>query len=190
MKLLRFNFEVTHIPGKELVAADLLSRKPVGKPQNSDKSLQQELWSTTIGAIKLIPASTKMMSCIRDAQCQSRIGQQLRQFIRESWPKSVPDELAEYSRHQTSLGTFRGLIIYCRCLWIPHSMRNEIMQRLHASHMGQTKMYSLAQTSVWWPGLRADITRISEACRHCAEHRPNKSEPSSPAPCHVNHGEK
>lgn len=56
-------------------------------------------------------------------------------------------------------------------------MRNEMLQRLHASHMGQTKMYALAQTSVWWPGLRDDIATISDTCAHRAESRPNKSEP-------------
>ncbi len=184
MKLLRFNFTVKHTPGKDLTTADLLSRKPIQEVQSSDGLLHRELRASAIGAVKLIPASTKMMSRVREAQRQSRVGQQLLDFIKNGWPTSLPDELAEYARHQASLSTFRGLILYCQRLWIPHSMRAEILRRLHSSHMGQTKMQNLAQVSVWWPGLHKDITTISDTCVHCAEHRPNKSEPliTSPLP--------
>lgn len=151
MKLLRFNFKVTHIPRKELVAADLLSQKPVGQPQRSDRTLQKDLKSATIGAVQLIQASTTMMLRIRDAQQQSRIGQRLLKLIGKGWPTTLPDKLVEYSRHQSSLSIFKGLIIHCQRLWIPYSMRAEILQRLHASHMGQTKMYSLAQLSAGLP---------------------------------------
>lgn len=177
MKLMRFYFDVSHTPGKDLVTADLLSRKPVGSPQPSDEALQKELQSATIGSIKLVPASSKMLGRIRDAQRASSIGQQLLSFIREGWPKTVPDELVEYSKYQASLNVYKGLILYCQRIWIPHSMRDEILKRLHSSHMGQTKMYSLAQTSIWWPKLRDSITKISDSCMHCAQHRPNKSEP-------------
>lgn len=116
MKLLRFSFEVSHTPGKDLITADLLSRKPVGSPQTSDKHIQKDLHAATISTIKRVPASARMMGRIRDAQKQSSVGKQLLQFIQQGWPKSVPDELIEYSCHQGSLNVFQGLILFSQRL--------------------------------------------------------------------------
>lgn len=112
MKLLRFHFTVMHTPGKDLGTADLLSRKPVGKPQRSDLKLQNELLQCTIGAVQLIPATTPMMERIRTEQQNSEIGRQIRQFIKSGWPKVVPEELKEYARNQAGLSAFRGMITY------------------------------------------------------------------------------
>lgn len=42
MRMLRYRFNIEHIPGKDLVVADMLSRAPTGLPTTEDQQLDQE----------------------------------------------------------------------------------------------------------------------------------------------------
>jgi len=57
MRLMRFCFTISHVPGKDLVIADASSRAPLGKPTSTDESLQSEVEVYLI--IATLPASEK-----------------------------------------------------------------------------------------------------------------------------------
>ena len=42
LRMMRFDFSISHIPGKDLVIADTLLRAPIGQPTEGDQLLQQE----------------------------------------------------------------------------------------------------------------------------------------------------
>ena len=43
MQLMRFKFSLLHVPGKELITADTLSRAPTAVSSLQDESLQEEV---------------------------------------------------------------------------------------------------------------------------------------------------
>jgi len=89
MRLMRFDFKISHTPGKELITADLLSRKPTGEANKDEKELEQEIKAIVTASMRTIPASTEAMSRIREAQMKSDIGKELRCHIKNGWPKKV-----------------------------------------------------------------------------------------------------
>ena len=53
------------------------------------------------------------------------------------------------------------------------SGRKTILEELHETHPGCSKMKSLARSYVWWPNLDEDfVTMVKLCCVHvCQEHR-------------------
>lgn len=51
---------------------------------------------------------------------------------------------------------------------IPQKFRKDILQNLHAAHLGVVKMKGIARSFVYWPKIDADIERISKECVDCA----------------------
>ena len=50
-----------------------------------------------------------------------------------------------------------GLILNNDRLFVPISLRDEVMKYIHDSHLGVAKCKSLARNLVWWPKMNADI---------------------------------
>lgn len=61
---------------------------------------------------------------------------------------------------------------------IPKSLQPQILEELHATHLGITKMKQLARRYVYWERLDKDIERLVKRCEACAKvrHDPPKVE--------------
>ena len=57
LRLMRFNFTVSHVPGKNLVVADTLSRAPVSSGVTDDEEFQQEVEAYINLTVQQLPAS-------------------------------------------------------------------------------------------------------------------------------------
>ena len=87
-------------------------------------------------------------------------------------------ELREYQRHKENLTQVDGVPLYKDRVIIPRSLRPAVLETLHSAHQGVTGMNLRAQSSVWWPGITAQIKETRDKCRNCAEYAP--SQPSAP----------
>ncbi len=185
LRLLRFNYDVIHTAGKNLVTADLLSRKPVSESTNEDKKFEVELQTVAIQAVNHLNCSQSMLERIKAAQHEIDLGKKLEHYIETGWPnqrKDVSEEMIAYWQHQSSLSIEDGLILFSRRVWIPPSLRSEMLKKLHESHFGVTKTCALARTAIWWPNIDKDIEKMVSDCETCAASRPNRSEPLVPSP--------
>lgn len=43
---------------------------------------------------------------------------------------------------------------------VPHSLRPEILQRIHAAHLGIEKCRARARSAVFWPGINSAIDEL------------------------------
>lgn len=57
--------------------------------------------------------------------------------------------------------------------YIPASMRMRLLDELHTSHFGMTRMKSLGRAYCWWPGFDADIDKMVLNCALCQTNRAN-----------------
>lgn len=75
-----------------------------------------------------------------------------------------------FYKYKNSLSVIDGILM-CGYKVVPVSLRNQILNPLHESHMGTTKMKSLARSYVWWPGLNNEIQQITKKCETCTNIR-------------------
>ena len=93
---------------------------------------------------------------------------------REDWPEN----LLPYFPYKQHLIAVDGVILCGERPLIPPDLRLEVVQHLHAAHQGVTKMLSRGAQSVFWPGLKRDITAHRELCKGCVVRAP--SNPAQP----------
>ena len=180
MRLMRYSYTIKHIPGKDLVIADTLSRAPLSGPlTKQDKQLSEDLNLYVSSVIEGLPASEKRLQQIRSYQNEDEVCQQLKEFSQGEWPdkSNLRSALKSYWPERSNITIQQGLLMKDTRIIIPSAMRLEILDAIHAGHQGIRKCRERAQCSVWWPGLSKQIEDMVTTCKACCEERKNHSEP-------------
>jgi transposase InsO family protein len=180
MRMARFNAVVRHVPGKDLVIADCLSRSPL--PYNpSDVEAAEEVDAHVDMLRASWPISDRRLQSLRQATDADADLQRVIKYCEEGWPMHVPAELRPYAKLKPDLTVVDGLLTYQDRIIVPTSQRSDVLQKLHESHQGLAKCLEFAKLTVFWPGLRGDLTRLVENCQTCHENKPaQRHEPLRP----------
>ena len=154
MRLLRFTFTVSHVPGKSLIIADTLSRAPVAQ-QDDQNCTEEEMDLYVQYVLASIPASNTQFERIREKQEEDEVCRTLKQYYSEGWPDRtrVPDALKPYWQTKDELSIVHGLLLKGERIVIPTSIRLEMLDRIHEGHQGVTKCRERAKRALWWPSL-------------------------------------
>ena len=86
MRLMRFSYTISYVPGKQLVVADALSRAPSSSSTPSDDKFQAEVEMFVNAVIQNVPATEKRLKEIQKAQEADEICQKLYQYCKKGWP--------------------------------------------------------------------------------------------------------
>ena len=195
LRLLRYSYTIQHVPGKQLIIADALSRAPLTHDPSTEfsEALQTEADAMMAATIAALPATEHRLSQLLQSQQQDPTCHLLSQYCSSGWPTrpdTAPATVQPYWPFRNSItASDNGLLLYGNRLLIPESVRQDILGRLHSGHQGIVKCRRRAQSSVWWPTISSDIERYVTNCRHCAarlspHHEPLLSTPLPPLPWH------
>lgn len=183
MRLMRFNPRVRHVPGKELVIADALSRRPIPH-RKEDEEKVAEIFEFIDSVRASWPTTSKYLEKIKQATARDPVLQKVASYIAGGWPKhqsAVSLPVQPYLQVQDQLSVVDGLVTHGSRLVIPESLKEDVLEKLHESHQGRGKCRERAGTSVWWPGIGQDINTVVEACSYCIENGPaQRHEPLMP----------
>ena len=182
MRMMRFAPTVVHVPGKEQITADALSRAPVDGPDSQDATLVDNVEIFAAQTLDLFPASQKKLLEMRDAQREDAILRQVVQYVQAGWPAYIPEQplLRPYWSNRERFTIVDDLLLYDERLVIPVNLRMDMLNKIHHGHLGMTKCRARAQQSVWWPGLSLAIQDLVGNCQTCKEQLPDKQNGASP----------
>ncbi|XP_031333894.1 uncharacterized protein K02A2.6-like [Photinus pyralis] len=160
-----FDFNIQVKRGVENQNADCLSRAPI-KSKNSmsfDALQNEEMHEVYEMTIFDISTDTINSDRIREETCKDR---ELQEII---------EELSSTSK-DSSFTIDHGILFRDQRVVIPKSMQNEILQELHVTHLGVTKMKQLSRRYCFWKGIDKDIESFVKACPECIKikHSPSK----------------
>ncbi|UYV72148.1 K02A2.6-like, partial [Cordylochernes scorpioides] len=180
MRMVRFGFEIVHIPGKELLDADALSRQPLLTTEGGEN---ERPTSAHINAVlSCITDKDEMLTKIFEAQQKNTNLKAVVNYLEQGWPdkKKMSQALLSYWHIKDELGVQNGLLMRSCRLVIPVSMKLEILDKLHAGHFGITKTRLRARETVWWPGISEEIAETVRKCSVCIQEAVSKHEPLIP----------
>ena len=84
----------------------------------------------------------------------------LKKVILTGWPENrseVEPELQGYWNFRDELCISDGLLMKVDRLITPYSLRDEMLEKIHGSHLGVEKCLSRAREGLFWPNISKNI---------------------------------
>lgn len=149
----------------------MLSRLP---SQNgvTDQPEELEISVFNISQLDNLPVTQTQ---IRQATRKDSILSQVLTYTKSGWPTSVSEEMKPFFIRQNELTVQNDCHIR---ILVPNTLRKKVLIELHSSHVGMSRMKSLARSYVWWPRLDKDIEKSCKSCLSCLAVK--SSPPSAP----------
>ena len=141
-RILRFRYGISHVPGKDFITADTLSRAPVVKSQQpEDKSFQDECQAYVNAVMSALPVTDKRLLEIKQAQADDATCQNIQEFCMHGWPDKAKlgSEEKLYLQVAADLTIQKGLLLKGSRLVIPVAMQKTILGKIHEGHQGVRK---------------------------------------------------
>ena len=182
IRLFRFSYDVTYVPGKDQTSADALSRAPVDRPLSvGDIELANAVEEYAVSSVSSLPATEKRFREIKEGQKVDPIISKVREFCLSGWPVDVPHEFRSFYSVSSELSVVDDILLKGSRLVIPPSLRRDIIERIHEGHQGMVKCLDRVRMSVWWPNVNSEVKDFIARCNTCCLERVNKSEPMIPS---------
>jgi len=178
MRLMKYKFNIVHIPGKEFFIPDNLSRDPMANTEPDTDILEEEqLFLNSI--IGKIPAKPQYLVNVLTKQKEDPVCEKLKEYITNGWPekKTLSSHLLTYWRVKDELTLQNEMLLKGERLIIPRVSRRDTIEKIHQGHLGIVKCLRRARESVWWPGINQEIKDFVLNCQQCKIHKENKVEP-------------
>jgi len=173
MRLMRYNPIAEHVPGKQLIVADTLSRHPVNLPEE-EAELADEIDMYVQEIVQQLPKSSDYIEEIKQAVKSDSVMSEAIKYTVDGWPKYSKDmslDIRNLYSVRAHLSVAENLLLYDNKIIIPAEMRSKVLEIIHQGHQGFTKCKERANTGVWWYGIGNDINDIVRNCKHCQVHK-------------------
>lgn len=137
MRMLRFSYSISYVPGKLMYIPDYLSRAECDTITFVDyqNCNETEMFVDTI--IASLPATEKRLQEIKSKQKTVYLCSKLFEYSYKGWPNTDTCEIAKlYLPFKSEITVNKGLLMRNVRLIIPADIRLYILSKLHQAHQG------------------------------------------------------
>jgi hypothetical protein len=156
-------YSIHYKAGKLLSNADAFSRLPC-PVTTTHKHFPEDLnlLINHLSATSIGPAN------IREWTTKDPVLSSIRRFILTGWPEhKLREEFTPYTSQKMELSVLDGCILWASRVVVPPPGRRLVLDELHDTHPGISKMKALAHAYIWWPGMDAQIADTVKKCPVC-----------------------
>lgn len=180
LRMMRYSFSISYVPGATLCTADALSRLPL---RDVDSTIP-DIDAFVAAAVAAVPLHDALIDDIRTATAMDTVLQQVLHHCHAGWPDltKLPPEVRQFAHSREHLTVCDGLLMYDARIVVPLALRDRMLRALHEAHQGIVKMRERARTAIWWPKMSDEIERVASSCTTCAHWRTPPAEPLLPSP--------
>ena len=181
-RTLMWQFQIEYQPGTKNHVADAVSRRPnkfaemASIDMRGEGDNMEELLIAGVGSDldKFFAITWELV--LAESQKDPGICALARQ-VAAGFPLEkgdMPPEIAEFWDFRHSLNVTDGVVLYNDRIVVPSSLRQRVLENLHSAHQGVTSMTSRAVSTVFWPGITANIENARNSCRTCHKNAPSQ----------------
>ncbi|GFV29451.1 uncharacterized protein K02A2.6 [Trichonephila clavipes] len=151
-----FEFDIIFRKTIEHGNADFLSRLP---KTSEELEVKDDITIFQMSQIEALPVTSKELR--QETSKDVELGPLLR-ALREG--KDLQGREAQYTIED-------GCIMYGQRVCIPRKFRKDVLEELHAGHLGIVKMKAIARSFVYWKNIDNDIEEAAKNCVDCARYK-------------------
>lgn len=157
LRLMRYEFTLQFVPGKQLILADALSRIRTG----SSASTTDDVDVHATGVLSTLVSDKTKARLVKETAQDSELQDVIHGLMRKAPLQG------KFKPFRSELSFIDGVLLKGSKVVIPRSLRLEMLQRVHCGHLGLGKCQSRARQLMFWPGMTADITAWISKCSTC-----------------------
>ena len=164
LRLQQYDIAIKYKPGKEMTLADCLSRLPSKEDQHE---IELDLRVDHLQLAAFSPSRISKLA--QETEADPTLSTVMRLVI-NGFPEQrrhMPRITRQYWDFRDELSTFEGCLLKGERVVVPPSCRDGILADLHGHHAGVKKSKDLAKTTVYWPGMDADVEDYVKRCPKC-----------------------
>lgn len=172
LKLMKYDLEVVHCPGKDMHIADALSRAcdNIEIESNTDNSLNEIIHSLNISDNRRVEFEKETEKDV--------VLRELKNVCKLGWPKNkskVNETIKFYWSKQNNIFLENNLLFFDNRIMVPSSMRIKMLNLIHESHFGINKTVKRAKSLLYWPNMAQDIENVIVKCKICEKFQANNA---------------
>ena len=165
LTLSAYDYTMQYRPRSKMTNADALSRAPV---PDSPSTVPEP--GDLVFLINHLSRAIVTADQIRTWTDTNPLLSKVFRQVQQGWSITEPEvPLRPYYRRKDELSTHQGCLLWGTRVIIPPPGRSIILNQLHETHPGITRMKRLARSFVWWPGIDQEIEERVKSCRLCEE---------------------
>ena len=164
-----YNYKLRFRAGTANANADGMSRLPV-------RAIEEEV-SEVSNAIMMVNLSRAPVNSheIRIHTRRDPTLSRILEFVLNGWPDSLEasTEIQPYATRANELAAEHGCLLWGSRVIVPPNLREIVLDELHQTHAGMSRMKSLARCYCWWPLMDTEIENRVKSCVDCMNHQQN-----------------
>ena len=160
-----YSYTIKHKPGKNLGNADALSHLPQKDTTDSD-CIPGDL----VHLLNHLETTTVSSSHIRRGTDKDPTLSKVRQYILQGWPTAqLGEEYKPFTSRKDELSVIDGCILWGARIVVPPPGQKSVLEELHETHLGASKIKALARSYIWWPKMDDSIEDVAKRCPCCQQ---------------------
>ncbi|XP_064479149.1 uncharacterized protein K02A2.6-like [Ornithodoros turicata] len=174
MRLSEFDFSVSHVPGKDIHMANVLSRNPLSNiDTEARRDLEEAVSQYDVLTMEILPASADMLTRIKTETAKNPTLSRVVEYCSEGWPdpNNLPWEERRYAECSAEPCVVKGLLFKGDRMAVPLVLRKEVLFNIYAGHQGVSRCRARATAAIWWPSIGTHKEDFVRRCSICQEHR-------------------
>lgn len=180
LKIMRFEFEIVYVPGRDMHIADALSRSFIKDKVEDDPELQFVVHSLSTD-ISMTPIKRKQFK--EETQSDPVLSKVYEFKLNNKWPpwNKLSPGLKHYFKNRDDIFISDAILFLNRKVIVPQTMKNDMLKCVHTGHLGMEKTLLKARELIYWPNMAKDIQDFVSRCSACQKFRgQNCKEPLRP----------
>ena len=157
----QYDFEPQHIPGRNNVISDALSRVTLLEFQ--DSNAEKDI--LTVNFLHYSSIEERERDEVLQATNNDQEFQSLKHYISTGWPakrSQIPVILQPYWNFRDELMIESGILMKNSKVLIPETLRQRYLIQIHQGHQGIKACRSRAREFVFWININSDLKEMVE----------------------------
>ena len=186
LRMMRFDYTISHVPGKNLIIADTLSRAPSMDVTESDCLFQKEVDCFVNAVLYWIACRQQRNSFYASDSINRKMkcAKQLPRTVNQGGQRNIVF-LTKYVH--TTLYPLKYQSNKACCCEVEESSFRQCFEKRCLEKSTKviweyTKCRERARQSIWWPGMSTELEKVVKNCVECCKTQKQRHQPLIPSP--------